>query len=149
MRVSKDLNNVNKSRNLQHYEKAKAKLTKMNLDNMMVMKCKTLACEILDRIIDMEMNVRVRKATQNLKTLMNNHEDIKSSATNTNTHIDLVKNMQAFRRGVATGKDLQVYDVDTWIQQTRQLINERDIFEHLSDTSAEVVFAEMSLFDNG
>jgi hypothetical protein len=47
----------------EHFEKAKAKLTKMNLDNMMVMKCKILACEILDIMIDMETNVRVSKTT--------------------------------------------------------------------------------------
>lgn len=46
-----------------HYTKAKLKLTKMNLENIMVMKCKVLACEILDIIIDMETNVRVSKTT--------------------------------------------------------------------------------------
>jgi hypothetical protein len=35
----------------------------MNLENIMVMKCKILACEIIDIMIDMETNVRVSKAT--------------------------------------------------------------------------------------
>lgn len=42
----------------------------MNLDNMMVMKCKVLSCEILDIIIDMETNVRVSKTTQTLKKMV-------------------------------------------------------------------------------
>jgi hypothetical protein len=36
----------------------------------MVMKCKVLACEILDIIIDMETNVRVSKTTQTLKKMV-------------------------------------------------------------------------------
>jgi hypothetical protein len=46
-----------------HYSKAKARLTKMNLEIMMIMKCKVLSCEIIDIIIDMETNVRVSKTT--------------------------------------------------------------------------------------
>jgi len=35
----------------------------MNLENVIVMKCKILACEIIDIIMDMETNVRVSKTT--------------------------------------------------------------------------------------
>lgn len=53
-----------------HYQKSKARLTKMNLENMMIMKCKVLSCEIIDIIIDMETNVRVSKTTQTLKKMV-------------------------------------------------------------------------------
>jgi hypothetical protein len=43
----------------------------MNLENVIVMKCKILACEIIDIIMDMETNVRVSKTTQQLKLLVN------------------------------------------------------------------------------
>lgn len=42
----------------------------MNLENILVMKCKMLACEIMDIIIDMETNVRVSKSTQIFKKLL-------------------------------------------------------------------------------
>jgi hypothetical protein len=42
----------------------------MNLENVIVMKCKILACEIIDIIMDMETNVRVSKTTQQLKLLV-------------------------------------------------------------------------------
>lgn len=35
------------------------------------MKCKMLACDIIDLIFDMETNVRVTKATQIFKKLLN------------------------------------------------------------------------------
>lgn len=52
------------------YNKSKIKLTKMNLENMTIMKCKMLACEIMDIILDMETNVRVSKSTQILKKMI-------------------------------------------------------------------------------
>lgn len=53
------------------YKRAKANLTRMNLENLIVMKCKMLSCEIMDIILDMETNVRVSKATQILKKMIN------------------------------------------------------------------------------
>ena len=47
----------------------------MNLENIQVMNCKMLACEIMDIIIDMETNVRVSKSTQIFKQLINSVEE--------------------------------------------------------------------------
>lgn len=56
----------------------------MNLDNMMVMKCKVLSCEILDIIIDMETNVRVSKTTQTLKKIITQSEQQLPPSTSSN-----------------------------------------------------------------
>jgi hypothetical protein len=72
---SRDFENYHESEDIQdkvqHYKRAKSKLTRMNLENLIVMKCKMLSCEIMDIILDMETNVRVSKATQILKKMIN------------------------------------------------------------------------------
>ncbi len=46
-------------------------------------------------------------------------------------------------------KDSLIYNVDTWIAKNGALISERNIFVKLPKSlSIEVVFAEMSLFEN-
>lgn len=60
---------------VQHFKRSKDKLTKMNLENLIVMKCKMLSCEIMDIIFDMETNVRVSKATQILKKMINSADN--------------------------------------------------------------------------
>jgi len=59
---NRDLNQINKEF-LHLYNESKTKLTKMNQETIIIMKCKVLACEIIDIIIDMETNVRVSKST--------------------------------------------------------------------------------------
>ena len=58
--------------------------------------------------------------------------------------------MGLFRRGTTISeKDGLVFDVDKWIEKSGNLIRERNIFVKLDETlSKEVVFAEMSLFEN-
>jgi hypothetical protein len=48
----------------------KKKLTKLNLENMILMQCKMLACDIIDMIFDIETNVRITKATFVFKKLL-------------------------------------------------------------------------------
>jgi hypothetical protein len=109
---------------------AKAKLTKVNLDNIMVMKCKVMACEIVDIIMDMETNVRISKATQTLKSILS--EETTKGNISPNHQSSVMKNMaSAFRRGADKGRDDKVYDVDMWIEEIRKLLKERDIFEYV------------------
>jgi hypothetical protein len=46
-------------------------LTKLNLENLIVMQCKMLACDIISLIFDIETNVRVEKLAYVFKCVAN------------------------------------------------------------------------------
>lgn len=63
--------------------------------------------------------------------------------------MNIFKNMASVLRKELNDKDGFIYNVDDWISKNGTLISDRNIFVKLPPTlSIEVVFAEMSLFEN-
>lgn len=72
------------------------KLTKINSENIIIMKCKQLACEIIDIIIDMETNVRVSLSTIKLKELIASGDPLNVTEWKSFFH-ELIENRNLFK----------------------------------------------------
>lgn len=62
-------------------------------------------------------------------------------------NVNFFKNMANVLKKEVHDKDNTIFDVDTWISKNGTLIADRNIFVKVPK-SIEVVFAEMSLFEN-
>lgn len=65
----------------------KERLTKMNLENLVLMKCKMLACDIIDLIFDLETNVRISKVTFVFKNLIDSTKPLIRASLASTTHL--------------------------------------------------------------
>jgi hypothetical protein len=64
--------------------------------------------------------------------------------------VDVVKDLSnAFKKDrTKSDPDQFIYSIDVWIQELSDLIQSRNLFHRISPYIVEVLFAELSLFEN-
>ncbi|CAD8078308.1 unnamed protein product [Paramecium sonneborni] len=143
------IQNIKQSQN-NHYQSHKKRFIETNTENMIILKCKQMSCEILDIIIDMETNVRVSISTINLKTMFKeednkiNNFDIKSTQL---LKEDQIQQQMKNKIRRLSAKELHDNKIEKWKLMFSDLINTRDLFGRFSKDIISK-FAELSKYDN-
>jgi hypothetical protein len=152
------------------------KLTKKNPENQLIMQNKILACEILDQILYLEVNVRVIKLTQALKRMQENagsdvpnvpQQEVRQGLFRnlvqrvvvmlqrtplkrmvSRDHVQFTSVMPLPRVRKSPTED-DIFHVERWQNEYIQIFSERDLFDQLGEKlQLELVFAEISLFQD-
>ncbi|CAD8077595.1 unnamed protein product [Paramecium sonneborni] len=171
----KNLIQIQLSQNL-YQQPRKKRLIETNTENIIILKCKQMSCEILDIIIDMETNVRVSISTKHLKDMFEGKGEFKdeykgiykdedqiqdksmfTDEDQKNNNFD-IKSTQILKedeipqqmKNKIPRKNVKAMNDNTiqkWKSIFKNLIEKRDLFKNfLQDIISN--FAELSKYDN-
>ncbi|CAD8065958.1 unnamed protein product [Paramecium primaurelia] len=128
----------------------KKRFIEINTENMIILKCKQISCEILDIIIDMETNVRVSLSTIKLKEIFEeedkNINNLILKSTKQLKESEIQKQMKNKIRRLSA-IEIHKNKVEIWQKFFSNLIQNRDLFVKFS-TDIISKFAELSKYDN-
>ncbi|CAK78094.1 unnamed protein product (macronuclear) [Paramecium tetraurelia] len=138
------ISKIIKSQN--NFQSQKKRFIEINTENMIMLKCKQISCEILDIIVDMETNVRVSISTINLKDFFEKEDNKKNESKRQLNEVENEVQMKNSIRRLSV-QESQEKVVEEWKGKFSKLIKERDLFGKFSKDIISK-FAELSKYDN-
>jgi hypothetical protein len=136
------------------YERTKNLLTLNKPEINMLVKCKILAAEIFDIILDNENNIRVSEITKLFKDILQMNLDLSEFDITEESQAELDRKLRDYKEyhkfKPDNEKERNMLNEKIWIRKLKEMLSKRDIFSEVDRTELNpmLILLEISCYRN-